>query len=74
MTNRQFTLALIEGEVNLNKDFFTLSTRELAVLEQYRKLEHYNYKSALGRSVLRSYYYSLQRVNERKQKALKASK
>lgn len=74
MTNRRFTLALIEGEVDLNKDFFVLSTRELSVLEQYRKLEHYNYNSPLGRSVLRSYYYSLQRENERRQKELKASK
>lgn len=71
MTNRRFTLALIEGEVNINKDFFQLSTRELSILEQYRKLEHYNYKSALGRSVLRSYYYSLQREFHRAQKALK---
>lgn len=43
---------------NMEKNFFALSN--LTELEEYRKLDGYNYVSPLGRSVLCSYWYSLQ--------------
>lgn len=47
---------------NLNKDFFVLNSDELSVLSGCMKADGYHYDSPQGRSRLRSYYYSLQRI------------
>lgn len=53
---------LIFSGFNLSADFFTLTCSQLSTLTDCMEADHYTYKSPLGRSTLRCYWYSLQRV------------
>lgn len=53
---------LIFSGFNLSADFFTLTYSQLTTLKDCMIADHYTYKSPLGRSTLRCYWYSLQRV------------
>lgn len=50
---------LIQAGFNLEADFFSLSSSKTGILCES---DGYKYDSPLGRSRLRSYWYSLQRV------------
>lgn len=69
-SNRVIRVTLLIGVgFDFTKDFFVLSTSELCDLAECMKADRYTYDSPLGRSRLRSYYYSLQRTFARLQAA-----
>ena len=53
---------LIFSGFNLKADFFTLTCNQLTTLKDCMEADNYRYISPLGRSTLRCYWYSLQRV------------
>lgn len=53
---------LINSGFNLSADFFTLTYSQLTTLKDCMIADNYRYISPLGRSTLRCYWYSLQRV------------
>lgn len=53
---------LINSGFNLSADFFTLTCSQLTTLKDCMITDNYRYISPLGRSTLRCYWYSLQRV------------
>lgn len=53
---------LIFSGFNLSADFFTLTCNQLTTLKDCMIADNYRYISPLGRSTLRCYWYSLQRV------------
>lgn len=53
---------LINSGFNLSADFFTLTHSQLTTLKDCMIADNYRYISLLGRSTLRCYWYSLQRV------------
>lgn len=53
---------LIQAGFNLEAVFFSLSSSKTGILCECMKADGYKYDSPLGRSRLRSYWYSLQRV------------
>lgn len=59
---------LIFSGFNLSADFFTLTYSQLTTLKDCMIADNYRYISPLGRSTLRCYWYSLQRVFERMSK------
>lgn len=64
--NRQARAMQLESSgFNLNRNYFALSWAEQDTLTTYMKADGYRYDSPLGRSRLRSYYYSLQRAARR---------
>ena len=56
---------LIAAGFNLKSDYFCLDGRKLSILCECMKADGYRYYSPIGRSRLRSYWYSLQRVFDR---------
>lgn len=65
LTRQARALQLENSGFNLNRNYFTLSWAEQDILTAYMKADGYRYDSPLGRSRLRSYYYSLQRAARR---------
>ena len=59
---------LIASGFNLKTDYFCLDGRKLSILCECMKADGYRYVSPLGRSISRSYWYSLQRVFNRMSK------
>lgn len=59
---------LIFSGFNLEADFFTLTCSQLTTLKDCMIADNYHYISPLGRSTLRCYWYSLQRVFDRMSK------
>lgn len=59
---------LIAAGFNLKADYFILDGRKLSILCECMKADGYRYVSPLGRSISRSYWYSLQRVFNRMSK------
>ena len=59
---------LIAAGFNLKTDYFILDSRKLSILCECMKADGYRYVSPLGRSISRSYWYSLQRVFNRMSK------
>lgn len=59
---------LIFSGFNLEADFFTLTWSQLTTLKDCMIADNYHYISPLGRSTLRCYWYSLQRVFDRMSK------
>ena len=59
---------LIFSGFNLSADFFTLTCNQLTTLKDCMIADNYRYISPLGRSTLRCYWYSLQRVFDRMSK------
>lgn len=59
---------LIFSGFNLSADFFTLTCSQLTTLKDCMIADNYHYISPLGRSTLRYYWYSLQRVFNRMSK------
>lgn len=59
---------LIASGFNLKTDYFCLDGRKLSILCECMKADGYRYVSPLGRSISRSYWYSLQRVFDRMSK------
>ena len=59
---------LIASGFNLKTDYFCLDSRKLSILLECMKADGYRYVSPLGRSISRSYWYSLQRVFNRMSK------
>lgn len=53
---------LIFSGFSLEADFFTLTYSQLTTLKDCMIADNYRYISSLGRSTLRCYWYSLQRV------------
>ena len=53
---------IIAAGFNLEADFFTLTCNQLTTLKDCMEADNYRYISPLGRSTLRCYWYSLQRV------------
>lgn len=53
---------LIFSGFNLEVDFFMLTDSQLTTLKDCMTADNYHYISPLGRSTLRCYWYSLQRV------------
>lgn len=53
---------IIAAGFNLSADFFTLTFSQLSTLKDCMEADNYRYISPLGRSTLRCYWYSLQRV------------
>ena len=59
---------LIASGFNLKTDYFCLDSRKLSILCECMKADGDRYVSPLGRSISRSYWYSLQRVFNRMSK------
>lgn len=52
-------------EIRVQTLFFSLNSSKTSILCECMKADGYKYDSPLGRSRLRSYWYSLQRVNSK---------
>ena len=55
----------LQNTINFNEDFFSLDTINIELLQKARKQANYIYSGNLGRSVLRNFYYSLQRYHRK---------
>lgn len=61
MTRRKlFADALTAAGIDLNKDFFTLSSGEVSKVYEIRRAFRYSGKNSVGRSPARQFYYSAQ--------------
>ena len=61
MTRRKlFADALTAAGIDLNKDFFELSSGEISKVDEIRRAFRYSGKNSVGRSLARQFYYSAQ--------------
>lgn len=61
MTRRKlFADALTAAGIDLNKDFFELSSGEISKVDEIRRAFRYSGKNNIGRSPARQFYYSAQ--------------
>lgn len=61
MTRRKlFADALTAAGIDLNKDFFELSSGEVSKVDEIRRAFRYSGKNSVGRSPARQFYYSAQ--------------
>ena len=59
--NKYFADALRNANVDLEKDYFALSSDEVRKVEEIRKVFKYNGKNYLGRSKTQQFYYAAQK-------------
>ena len=57
-----YASALQAAGLDLKKDFFSLTYREIDIVDNVRRSFGYNYRSPLGRSVCRSFWYAAQKA------------
>lgn len=63
MTRRKlFADALTAAGIDLQKDFFSLSSAEISKVDEIRRAFRFSGKNYFGRSACRQFYYSAQRA------------
>ena len=59
--NDLFKRAAIEAGLDVTKDYFSLSSSDIAKVEELRKVFKYSGRNYLGRSKTRQFWYAIQK-------------
>lgn len=62
--NKLFADTLKAKGIDLDKDFFTLTSSEVSTVDEVRRAFRYSGKNYLGRSKARQFYYAAQKGNK----------
>ncbi len=62
--NKYFADAIKAAGIDLEKDFFTLSSSDISKVDEIRRTFKYSGKNYIGRSPARQFYYAAQRGNK----------
>lgn len=59
--NELFKRAAIDAGLDVTKDYFSLSSSDIAKVEELRKVFKYSGRNYLGRSKTRQFWYAIQK-------------
>ena len=59
--DKLYAQAITNKNIDLNKDFFELTHREVSIIDELRKVFKFSGRNNLGREPVRQFYYAAQR-------------